>query len=90
MNKLHITIAGSGKSTLSRLLTEHLIGAGFCVDNADLDELFLPVDNDTQAKRLCRLLDKDTKIVINSEQALISGSFKIERMDGTIIDDDNI
>jgi len=71
MNELKIIItgsSGSGKSTMSRLLTELLTSGGFDVSNEDMDEIIFPVDSDRQANRICSLLDKDTKISIDSQQ----------------------
>lgn len=61
---------GSGKTSIARLLTEHLKSDGFAVANIDVDELKDPVNSDIQANRLCNLLDKELGITIETENLM--------------------
>lgn len=80
---LKITVSGAtgtGKTTIAREIVERLKSGGFNVVNDDLDEILMPTDSDTQANRLCTLLDKNVEIVVDTKQAPRERSLPIEKM----------
>jgi cytidylate kinase len=71
MNKLKITIegpTGSGKTTLSLLIADALMLAGFGVNNEDFDVVNDVNASELQERRLRALTNKDTLIDIETHQ----------------------